>query len=183
MDNRTKRSSEVFDSEVRIAIINSKTVALELLNNFITIEHLFLGMLRVEDAKFRNGITINWARIEGGVIQIVKRTNPPQERERQSYHSMPLLSSCENVLRAAVLGCHLSGRIKVTTQDLLLTIIKRKGPVKELLRKEGLNYNGIYSAYDNCKSKLPDVMVYRADVSPMQAFILQLRIFYYLYLK
>lgn len=178
--NSTK-PNPTFDHEVKVALMNSWVVADEMHDNFIAVEHIFLGMLQINNAKFLKNIQAEWNAIRDELYAATQKKYPPQENyDPGEPHLTP---SAANILVLAVMGCILSERTIVTTQDLFLAILTNNNLARNILSRRGINYDMVYATYINNGTQSPERVIYRNRLSIRDKLFYKIRFFYRRYIN
>ena len=169
-----------FDYEYKIALCNSRDLALDLGNNFVAIEHLFLGMLKVPNGKFSSWGDSNLSILESEILNIIIQKYPRQELYNST--DLHLTNSAENILVISLLECKLSKRREITTQDLLLAILHHNNDIRKLALRHGIKYSDIYQQFLINSGKFPGYVIYKEPLNKLEEIYTRLRLFYRLYL-
>ncbi|TRX70517.1 ATP-dependent Clp protease ATP-binding subunit [Carboxylicivirga sp. M1479] len=138
-----------FSPRIKDVISYSKEEAERLGNQFISPEHLMLGILR-------DG--------EGLAMEILQRSNADQERikqalenhlkEREAIQSdnLPLLQSSERVLKLVHLEAKALKSDHINTGHLLIALLKEKSSIIwEIMAEENINYRQVKDMLENEK--------------------------------
>ncbi len=153
-----------FSPRVRDILTYSHEEAVRLGNNYIGIEHLFLGMIRDGDGKGLQilkgfGIDIDYykRRIEDSI------RNPNMQAVDLS--NIPLMKQTEKVLKFTYLVAKEFNSDLINTEHLLLSILKiNNNLITQLLENEGIDFNTYkkeltlqnnQNATDDIKKELP----------------------------
>ncbi|MBP7497678.1 MAG: ATP-dependent Clp protease ATP-binding subunit [Bacteroidales bacterium] len=131
-----------FSQNVRDILAYSREEAIRLINDYIGIEHLFLGLLRKEkgvaiDILVANDINLSDLRER---LESLLKSNLPQQNKFK-LENIPLIKQTEKVLRDTYLEAKYFSSEYIDTEHLLLSILKDKNNiVTKMLEEEEFDY-------------------------------------------
>ncbi len=138
-----------FSQNVNDILSYSKEEAIRLGNNYIGIEHLFLGLLREGTGKAIEILKEHKVELSGlkkNIESRIKVNSDQQEKtsKNPTPQNLPLTIEAERVIKLVFLeATDLDDHI-VDTEHLLLAILRTdKGIIKEILENYGINYSVI----------------------------------------
>ncbi len=132
-----------FSKRVKDVLTFSREEALRLGNDYIGLEHLFLGILRVGEGMaihMLSSFGIDLQDIKKKIEQsIIKNTQP-----NRSIESIPLVKQAERALKLTYLESKLFNSDMIGTEHLLLAIIKDEDNiVSQVLSSKGITYDAL----------------------------------------
>jgi len=136
-----------FSQQVKDILSYSKEEAIRLGNNYIGLEHLFLGLLREGKGKaidFLKDHDIALNELKKNIEAKIKVNPDEQEKIRKDINqqNLPLTIDAERVIKLVFLEATDLDDDIVDTEHLLLAILKiDKGIVSEMLDNYGINYS------------------------------------------
>ncbi len=149
-----------FSPRVKDVITYSREEALRLSNDYIGIEHLFLGIIREGEGRaiqilvFLN-IDINELKIL--IEQSVKKNTTPTTTARKA-ENIPLIKQAERVLKITYLEAKLFKSEMIGTEHLLLAILKdTDNIVTKTLQNFSVSYDDVRQELKSIKSEEDDV--------------------------
>ncbi|RKX17543.1 MAG: ATP-dependent Clp protease ATP-binding subunit [Candidatus Zixiibacteriota bacterium] len=138
-----------FSQNVNDILSYSKEEAIRLGNNYIGIEHLFLGLLREGTGKAIEILKEHKVELSGlkkNIESRIKVSSSEKEKTAKStiQQNLPLTIEAERVIKLVFLeATDLDDHI-IDTEHLLLAILRTdKGIIKEILENYGINYSVI----------------------------------------
>ena len=132
-----------FSKRVKDVLTFSREEALRLGNDYIGLEHLFLGMLREGEGMAIHIISafgLDLSELKKTIeVSISKNTSPPR-----SFESIPLIKQAERALKLTYLEAKLFNSEMIGTEHLLLAILKDEDNiVTKTLGKQGIDYDAV----------------------------------------
>jgi len=130
-----------FSPRIKDVISYSKEEAERLGNNFISPEHLMLGILREGE-----GVAIEVLQRLNTNMPLVKKEIEKHLRaeETTKYDNIPLLKSAERVLKLVHLEAKALKSDRINTGHLLIALLKEKSSIIwEIMAKENINYQKV----------------------------------------
>lgn len=147
-----------FSSQIRDIISYSKEEAERLGNQFISPEHLLLGILRDGE-----GTAIDVLQSLKAKLPRIKKTIDKRLKEKSAIQtdSLPLLKSTERVLMLVHLEAKALKSPEVNTGHLLLALLREKSSlIWEIMAEENINYQNVKqmlgSEMPKAKSDFPE---------------------------
>ncbi len=128
------------------AITNSRDEAIRLKNGFIGIEHMFLGILRIEDCsavKMLQSFGLDLQNLKNHVENVVSQQSEPFKFKDDS--DLPMLQQTEKMYRLSFLECtKLHAKEITTTHMILAMIVEGDNIVATFLEREGIIYKKVF---------------------------------------
>ncbi len=138
-----------FSQRVKDVFTFSKEEAIRLGNDYIGIEHLFLGLIREGEGlavKILSILTIDLDNIRRSIERTIKKDN---ELDR-NIQNIPLNKQSEKILKFTYLEAQSFKVELISTEHLLLAILKdEENLVTKTLNKYGVNYESVKSELKN----------------------------------
>ncbi len=131
-----------FSPKVKEIISYSREEALRLGNDFISTEHLLLGMIREGEGtavKVLNNMNVNLQDLRYELEQTIKGKG---ERKIENVNSLPLTKQAEKVIRITVLEAKGLKSPMVESEHLVLSILRnRENIAAQILNQFGVDYD------------------------------------------
>ncbi len=133
-----------FSPRVRDVIAYSKEEAMRLGNEMIGVEHLLLGLLRVNDGtaiKILNEFKLDLTQLKLEIEQSLQKSASPKSGE---MINVPLVKQAEKVIKTTYLEAKVFKSAMIGTEHLLLSILKDENSFAcRLLNKYGIFYENV----------------------------------------
>lgn len=131
-----------FSQRVKDVLTYSKEEAVKLGNSHISVEHLFLGMLREGEGKAIETLILLGGELYDMRIAIEKAIQSESPAPLADPEALPLLKSAERVLKLVTLEARAMKDDLVRTTHLLLAILKdERNYASRYLKENGITYN------------------------------------------
>lgn len=145
-----------FSPQVRDIISFSREEALRNGNDYIGIEHLFLGMIREGEGraiKILVHLGLDMAKIK----TIIENTINSSTKQNRSAANLPLVKQAEKVLKITYLEAKLFNSELIRTEHLMLSILKDSDNlVTKLLSQQGVDYELFKDEVQNWSDNMPE---------------------------
>ncbi|HAK00303.1 MAG TPA: Clp protease ClpC [Bacteroidales bacterium] len=145
-----------FSPQVRDIISFSREEALRNGNDYIGIEHLFLGMIREGEGraiKILVHLGLDMAKIK----TIIENTINSSTKQNRSASNLPLVKQAEKVLKITYLEAKLFNSELIRTEHLMLSILKDSDNlVTKLLSQQGVDYELFKDEVQNWSDNMPE---------------------------
>ena len=130
-----------FSTQVKEIISYSREEALRLGNDFISIEHLLLGLIRDGENTAIKTIESMGVDIQDLRKEIEIAVKDQTSKNISNINSLPLTKQAENVIRLTVLEAKQQKSSPAESEHLMLSILKNKeNIVSQILAQSGVNY-------------------------------------------
>lgn len=154
--NQTVLMESKFSPQVRDIISFSREEALRNGNDYIGIEHLFLGMIREGEGraiKILVHLGLDMAKIK----TIIENTINSSTKQNRSASNLPLVKQAEKVLKITYLEAKLFNSELIRTEHLMLSILKDSDNlVTKLLSQQGVDYELFKDEVQNWSDNMPE---------------------------
>lgn len=131
-----------FSTQVKEIISYSREEALRLGNDFISIEHLLLGLIRDGDNTAVRTIEAMGVDVQDLRKEIEIAVKDQTSKNISNINSLPLTKQAENVIRLTMLEAKQQKSPAAESEHLMLSILKNKeNIVSQILAQSGVNYN------------------------------------------
>lgn len=146
-----------FSARVREVLTHSRTEAIRLNNNYIGIEHLFLGIV-----KEGNGLAVKVLVDIGIPLETLKhkieKTILNDGKDSPSSSNIPFVRQAERIIKLTYLEARRFQSQQVGTEHLLLAILKDSDNiVTQILAKNNIDYDRISSIIGQYESETKDL--------------------------
>lgn len=132
-----------FSKRVKDVISYSREEAVRLGNDYIGLEHLFLGLIREGEGKAMQILAYQNVDISG-LKKRIEKTVRRQDAEVKDGTNLPLVKQAEKALKITYLEARLFRSEMIGTEHLLLAILKDQDHfISRLLSVEGITYERV----------------------------------------
>ena len=132
-----------FSQRVKDVLIFSREEAQRLGNDYIGLEHLFLGIIREGEGlaiRILKNLGINFS----SVRQTIEKSVINQREKQENSETMPLIKQAERALKITYLEAKLFSSDLIGTEHLLLAILKDENNlVTKILNNSGVTYESV----------------------------------------
>jgi ATP-dependent Clp protease ATP-binding subunit ClpC len=129
-----------FSPRVKDMISYSRDEAVRLLNEFVTPEHLLLGLIRLNEGtaiSILNEFQIDLNQIKSDLEKVLLKSSV----NNLINTNLPLLKQTENIIKQSYLEAKQFKSSIIGTEHMLLTILKHENaPACQVLNKYGMNH-------------------------------------------
>ncbi len=149
-----------FSQRVKDVMSFSREEALRLGNDFISVEHLLLGMIREGEGKAINmlkGLGADFKLIRRDLeLELSKNTSP----NINTKNNIPLVKQAERVLKFMYLEAKVYRSFQIGTEHLLLSILKTDDCFAcKVLNKYGIMYDNVAKNMDDSTEKSDENLI------------------------
>ena len=141
-----------FSPRVKDVITYSREEALRNGNDYIGIEHLLLGLIREGEGLAVHIMThlgVDLPQLKSTIEQTIKGSSP----KNRNLENIPLVKQAERVLKITYLEAKLFNSELISTEHLLLSILKDKENLAtKLLNPQGVDYETVREEVQNFRS-------------------------------
>jgi ATP-dependent Clp protease ATP-binding subunit ClpC len=141
-----------FSPRVKDVMTYSREEALRNGNDYIGIEHLLLGLIREGEGLAVHIMThlgVDLQQLKSTIEQTIKGNSP----KNRSLDNIPLVKQAERVLKITYLEAKLFSSELISTEHLLLSILKDKDNLAtKLLNQQGVDYDTVREEVQNFRS-------------------------------
>ncbi len=141
-----------FSPRVKDVITYSREEALRNGNDYIGIEHLLLGLIREGEGLAVHIMThlgVDLPQLKSTIEQTIKGSSP----KNRNLENIPLVKQAERVLKITYLEAKLFNSELISTEHLLLSILKDKENLAtKLLNQHGVDYETVREEVQNFRS-------------------------------
>ncbi len=141
-----------FSPRVKDVITYSREEALRNGNDYIGIEHLLLGLIREGEGLAVHIMThlgVDLPQLKSTIEQTIKGSSP----KNRNLENIPLVKQAERVLKITYLEAKLFNSELISTEHLLLSILKDKENLAtKLLNQQGVDYETVREEVQNFRS-------------------------------
>ena len=138
-----------FSPRVKDLIRLSREVATNLFHDFVSPEHLFLGMLKLNEGKaiqILNEFQLDFLVLQKEIHAVLKKTSNPSN---PPLAILPLLKQTENIIKQSYLESKQFKSAVIGTEHILLTILRYEDCAAcQILNKYGLIYDNAKDEYE-----------------------------------
>ena len=132
-----------FSQRVKDVLIFSREEAQRLGNDYIGLEHLFLGIIREGEGlaiRILKNLGINFS----SVRQTIEKSVINQREKQENSETMPLIKQAERAMKITYLEAKLFSSDLIGTEHLLLAILKDENNlVTKILNNSGVTYESV----------------------------------------
>ncbi|MEM6965030.1 MAG: ATP-dependent Clp protease ATP-binding subunit [Bacteroidota bacterium] len=155
-----------FSPKVKKVISRSRDEAIRLGQDFIGTEHLLLGIMQERDGlaiKVLNSLDVNSRELRETIEKSVRRSNSP--KATLNVGSIPLNKHAEKVLKVTFLEAKILKNDEISTEHLMLSILKHEENLaSRILNEFDVNYEIYKSELEYVKQDLEMGDVARPDI-------------------
>jgi len=131
-----------FSQRVKDVLSYSKEEAVRLGNSHISVEHLFLGLLREGEGKAIETLIVLGCELYDMRMEVEKAIRNPSPAPVADPESLPLLKSAERILKLVYLEARAMRDKTIHTSHLLLAILKdENNHASRYMKEQGITYN------------------------------------------
>ena len=138
-----------FSPRVKDLIRLSREVATNLFHDFVSPEHLFLGMLKLNEGKaiqILNEFQLDFLVLQKEIHVVLQKTSNPSSPQ---LAILPLLKQTENIIKQSYLESKQFKSAVIGTEHILLTILRYEDCAAcQILNKYGLIYDNAKDEYE-----------------------------------
>jgi ATP-dependent Clp protease ATP-binding subunit ClpC len=137
-----------FSPRVKDMISHSRDEAVRLSNEFVTPEHLLLGLIRLNEGtaiNILNEFQIDLNQIKSDLEKVLKKSAVSNLLNT----NLPLLKQTENIIKQSYLEAKQFKAVIIGTEHMLLTILKHENAAAcQILNKYGIMYENAKDEYE-----------------------------------